>query len=168
MKRLAVILAGALLLISCGESIDKQDRYETYQAAGDNKAWPADGEALPLPDGTVAQGDAELAAALANPPLLTAVAIERGRQRYNIFCSMCHGLAGDGDGIVVARGFPRPPSFSDPAVVSTGPRELIRAIGEGTGRMYGFGDRVGPSDRWLIVAYIRALQLAALPQKAAP
>ncbi|HEY2889659.1 MAG TPA: cytochrome c [Dongiaceae bacterium] len=167
MKRLAAFLAVALL-VSCDESIDQQNRYGTYQAAGDNKAWPSEGEAIPLPDGTVAQGDAALAAALADPPVLTAALIGRGRERYNIFCAACHGLAGDGDGIIVARGFPKPLPFSDAAVIASDPHALVRLIGEGTGRMYGFSDRVAPADRWLIVAYIRALQLAALPQKAAP
>ena len=69
-------------------------------------------------------------------------------------------MTGDGDGIVVARGFPKPTRFSDPQLMEAPATELVTAIGQGYGTMYAFADRVEPKDRWAIVAYIRALQLA--------
>jgi mono/diheme cytochrome c family protein len=157
----ALILMG-LLLSGCDESMDQQNRYSTYGAAGttgSGQSWPAGGEALPLVEGTVAQGDAARADALAHPPAPTAALLARGRERYDIFCSACHGLDGSGNGIIVARGFPHPDPFGNPQVMAMDARRLLDVIGDGYGRMYGFGDRVDPSDRWAIVAYIRALQL---------
>jgi mono/diheme cytochrome c family protein len=84
--------------------------------------------------------------------------VVRGGERYSIFCSDCHGEDGAGLGIVVARGFPRPKSFHEESLRREPEGEIFAAIGHGSGVMYGFADRIGPSDRWAIVAYIRALQ----------
>jgi hypothetical protein len=82
----------------------------------------------------------------------------RGGERYAIFCADCHGADGGGRGIVVARGFPQPGSLHDERVRREPEGALFAAIGRGSGVMYGFADRIGPGDRWAIVAYIRALQ----------
>ncbi len=98
------------------------------------------------------------------PPVSLAL-LQRGHQRYDIYCSVCHGLTGAGNGIVVARGFPKPRPFTDPAVMRESAQQLVDIIGSGTGTMYGFYDRVEPKDRWAIAAYIRALQLAGTGRK---
>ena len=72
----------------------------------------------------------------------------------------CHGLAGDGLGAVVERGFPQPPDFAEPRLIQAADRHFIRVIAEGYGVMYSYAARVKPADRWAIVAHIRALQLA--------
>jgi mono/diheme cytochrome c family protein len=82
----------------------------------------------------------------------------RGGQRYAIFCADCHGADGAGEGIVVARGFPRPRSFHEEQLRAEPEGQLFSAISRGSGVMYGFADRIGQGDRWAIVAYLRALQ----------
>jgi mono/diheme cytochrome c family protein len=82
-----------------------------------------------------------------------AVSVERGREQYEIFCAPCHGLRGDGDGVIVAHGFPRPPAFS-----SETPAEIVEIITNGRKAMYSYADRVPERDRWAIAAYVQRLQ----------
>lgn len=159
MKRLVILLL-LIGLAGCGESMDRQNRFKTYGSSAGASDWPSESEALPLVPGTVDQGALARDHALAEPPPVNLALLQRGRQRYDIYCSVCHGLTGAGDGIVVARGFPRPASFNDPRLMSASARHLVDVIGQGSGTMYSFSDRVEPADRWAIVAYIRALQQA--------
>jgi mono/diheme cytochrome c family protein len=108
----------------------------------------------------VSQADPGRANASAAPPRLTLTLIERGRERYAIYCTPCHGSDGSGDGPVVERGFPHPHDLAAPDQRALSARDLFQTIGEGRGLMYGVGDRVPPEDRWAIVAYVRALQAA--------
>jgi mono/diheme cytochrome c family protein len=140
---------------------------KTYGSSAGTSTWPSKGEALPLVKGTVAQGTSKRERQTDEPPPVSPALLARGRERYDIYCSVCHGLAGMGDGIVVARGFPKPKPFTDPELMAASAKELVAAIAEGYGTMYSFSDRVEPKDRWAIVAYLRALQLAARPRKAA-
>ena len=91
------------------------------------------------------------------PPMSLAL-VKRGRERFNIFCSECHGSTGDGDGMVVQRGFPAPASFHDARLVNAPDEHFVDVITNGYGVMYSYSDRVPPADRWAIAAYIRALQ----------
>ena len=86
--------------------------------------------------------------------------LARGQQRYQIFCAPCHGLTGEGDGIVVKRGFPAPPPFDLARLRQAPRRHIFDVISDGYGVMYPFASRVPPEDRWAIVVYVRALQLA--------
>jgi hypothetical protein len=86
--------------------------------------------------------------------------IERGRDRYNIFCSVCHDQKGDGNGMIVQRGFPAPPSFHSDRLRKAPASHFFDVITKGYGVMYSYASRVPPRDRWAIVAYIRALQLS--------
>ena len=104
---------------------------------------------------------------LVQPQTITAALIERGHERYNIFCTPCHGLTGAGDGMIVQRGFPKPPSFTSDRLVMAKAQLLYDAITDGKGLMYSYADRVPPRDRWAIVAYVRALQLSQRPAIAA-
>ena len=157
--RRALILLSLLLLAGCDESMDRQNRLKTYGQAK-LAGWPSAGEALPLPAGAVPREAQARDQALADPPPVSMALLQRGRQRYEIYCAPCHGLTGAGDGIIVSRGFPRPHDFTDPDQMQLDARHVVDVIGKGTGRMYSFSDRVDPADRWAIVAYIRALQLA--------
>jgi mono/diheme cytochrome c family protein len=95
--------------------------------------------------------------------------LARGADRYAIHCVPCHGAGGDGDGVVVERGFPAPPSLHVERLVAAPDRHLYDVVTGGWGVMPAAAERIAPADRWAIVAYVRALQLsrrapvAALP-----
>ena len=91
-------------------------------------------------------------------PALTPALIERGHQRFDIYCSPCHGFTGQGDGMIVQRGFPAPPSFHIDRLRSAPTRHFVEVVENGWGAMYSYSDRVAEPDRWAIAAYIRALQ----------
>ncbi len=86
--------------------------------------------------------------------------LQRGRERFDVYCSPCHSVVGDGDGMVVRRGFPAPPSYHIERLRAAPDHHFYDVITHGYGVMYPYGDRVAPDDRWAIVAYIRALQLS--------
>jgi mono/diheme cytochrome c family protein len=152
MKRLALLLLAAT---AC-EMAD-QPRLDSYAPS----RLFADGAALQAPpEGTLARDAPDLATALRERPALTPQLLTRGQARYGIFCTPCHGLAGDGDGIVPARGFSHPPDFTIPRLETAPSAYFVEVITRGHGAMYPYADRVPPADRWAIAAYIRALQLA--------
>ena len=82
----------------------------------------------------------------------------RGRQRYDIFCSACHGLTGNGDGMIVRRGFRRAASFNDDRLRQAPVGHFFDAITNGWGAMPSYASQIPVQDRWAIIAYIRALQ----------
>jgi mono/diheme cytochrome c family protein len=84
--------------------------------------------------------------------------LRQGRQRYEIYCAPCHGRTGEGDGMIVQRGFPAPPSYFSPRLLSARDGHIYSVITNGFGRMYGYAYRIEPRERAAIVAYIRALQ----------
>lgn len=94
------------------------------------------------------------------PVAATAATYRRGRERFDIFCAPCHGPTGEGDGMVVQRGFPAPPSYHTDRLRGAPDRHIYDVITQGYGAMYPYGDRLSRQDRWAIVAYIRALQLS--------
>lgn len=92
------------------------------------------------------------------PYPITRQVLERGRERFDIYCSPCHGRTGDGNGIVVQRGFPAPPSYHIDRLRQAPVGHFFDVITQGYGIMYSYAARVEPADRWAIAAYIRALQ----------
>jgi mono/diheme cytochrome c family protein len=112
----------------------------------------------PDPNDPVESGRAHGQALVDFPIPLTRALLTRGRERFDIFCADCHGEDGYGKGIIVMRGFPQPASFHGEILRREPVGRLFDAVTRGYGVMYGFGDRIGPRDRWAIVAYIRALQ----------
>jgi mono/diheme cytochrome c family protein len=152
------LLAAPLLLGACNNMV-RQERYDAYGSG----ALFADGKAMQAPpDGTVAR-DAPLEAAAAQRPPMTAALLDRGRERYAIYCTMCHAADGSGNGTVVARGFPRPADFRAPAQRALNADQIYAAISNGSGVMYGFADRVPAPDRWAIAAYVEALRRSGTP-----
>ncbi len=145
-----------IALASC-DDMTHQPRYESYEKSGlfpDHKALQAP------PEGTIAQDDPALAQALAIRPAMSVALIERGRDRFQIYCTPCHDASGFGRGTVPARGFPQPPSFHIDRLRRAPSRYFVEVITHGYGVMYSYADRVEPADRWAIAAYIRALQLS--------
>lgn len=86
--------------------------------------------------------------------------LERGEERYNIFCSPCHGLQGDGNGMIAMRGVKRPPTYHQDRLRQSPSGYFYDVITNGFGQMYGYSAQIPPRDRWAIIAYIRALQLS--------
>ena len=86
--------------------------------------------------------------------------LERGEERYNIFCSPCHGLQGDGNGMIAMRGMKRPPTYHQDRLRQSPNGYFYDVITNGFGQMYSYSAQIPPRDRWAIIAYIRALQLS--------
>jgi len=127
--------------------------------------------ARPIPPHTVQRGDARedeafytgltSEALVAQLPLrLTPELLSRGRGRFDIYCAICHGATGDGNGQVVQRGFPAPPSYRVDRLRNAPIGHFYDVITNGYGVMYSYASDLGPNDRWAIAAYIRALQLS--------
>lgn len=85
--------------------------------------------------------------------------LERGQERFDIYCQVCHGLDGSGQGMAVLRGFPEPPSFHTDQLRQKPLDYFYEVISDGRGRMFGYSNRIPKQDRWAIAAYVRALQL---------
>ncbi|RYG75321.1 cytochrome c [bacterium] len=94
----------------------------------------------------------------AKTPAERKAVIERGQERFNIYCQPCHGLGGYGDGMIVKRGFSKPPSYHIERLRDAPDGHLYGVIAKGYGAMYSYAARVPTRDRWAIVAYIRTLQ----------
>ena len=94
------------------------------------------------------------------PMPVTRALVARGQVLFDINCSVCHGRDGYGNGIIVQRGFPRPPSFHSERLRDAPVGHFFEVIDHGYGAMYPFGSRIAPAERWAIVAYIRALQFS--------
>jgi hypothetical protein len=120
----------------------------------------------PLIENTVARGsiaDEDLFVpkeSNAFPLPLTPELLKRGQERYRIFCSPCHGIQGDGNGMVSMRGMKHPPSYHDPRLRQVSNGYLYDVITNGFGGMLSYSAQIPPADRWAIIAYVRALQLS--------
>ena len=150
------MLLVSLLVAGCRQDMEKQPKLDTMAAA---PAFARGAAARTLPAGVVSRHQQTAREALI-PPRVDAALLGRGQERFDIFCSACHGKDGYGNGMVVQRGFPHPPSFHSAELRAAPPRHIFDVITHGHGVMYSYADRVPPRDRWAIVAYIRALQLS--------
>jgi mono/diheme cytochrome c family protein len=140
----ALLLLSLLALAACDDMTDqpKQDAYS------DASVGPG-----PVPDDTVGFADTGT-----TPPPLTLALLQRGQQRFRIDCTPCHSELGDGQGMIVQRGFSPPPSYHIARLRDAPVGHFYDVITHGYGAMYSFAARVAPADRWAIAAYIRALQ----------
>lgn len=157
-----------LSLASCRSDMHVQPRYNPL----DGSEFFDDGRsARPEVPGTVARGHLRIDKHLydgkvdgkeaeAFPFPITRAVLQRGRDRFNIYCSPCHGLTGEGRGMIVQRGFPPPPSYHIDRLRQAPPGHFYIVITNGFGAMYSHAARISPEDRWAIAAYIRALQLS--------
>ena len=94
------------------------------------------------------------------PVAIDSALLARGQDRFTVFCSPCHGRTGEGNGMIVQRGFPRPNSFHIDSVRSKPDGYYFDVITNGFGRMYAYAPSVPAADRWAVIAYVRALQLS--------
>jgi mono/diheme cytochrome c family protein len=169
----AAVLVLLLAVAGCRQDMHNQPKYRPLRGSD----FFEDGSsARPLVEGTIARGTLQTDAAfftgkngamLVNelPFPVTPEVVDRGQQRYNIYCTPCHGPTGVGDGLVVQRGYPQPPSFHVERLRNIEVGYFFDVMTNGFGRMPDYRAQITPRDRWNIVAYIRALQLA---QHAAP
>ena len=127
--------------------------------------------ARPLVEGTVARGTLQDDQAFytgknngvdsdALPFALTAEVLDRGENRFNIYCTPCHGLSGQGDGMIVRRGYRQPPSFHVDRLQQSPIGHFYDVMTNGFGAMPDYRAQISPRDRWAIAAYVRALQLS--------
>jgi mono/diheme cytochrome c family protein len=98
------------------------------------------------------------------PVPVTKELIDRGQNRFEIYCIVCHGRLGNGDGMIVRRGFPKPPSYHDDRLRNAPVGHFFDVMTNGWGRMNSYAAQVSPADRWAIVSYIRTLQMAQNPE----
>jgi mono/diheme cytochrome c family protein len=164
----ALLVTGALLLLpGCG-NMKKQ---EYLRPEVPTALLPGHTSAQLPPKGTVPFGprptDDAFLTGRRNGQLVTEIPIPlsaellaRGRERYSIYCAVCHGADGYGRGIVVRRGFPAPPSYHDPRLRNAPVGHFFEVMTRGFGAMYPYADRLDPHDRWAVAAYIRALQVS--------
>lgn len=154
---LLAALLSTILVSGCDQSMTEQYKYTPYAPSS---RFTDGASARPLVNGTVAI-DAPVGPRPEHiPGPITMALLRRGQERYAIYCAPCHGLVGNGEGIVVEYGFPQPPSYMRPELLQAPDKHFFNVISNGKGKMYSYADRVQPADRWAIVAYIRALQLS--------
>ncbi len=124
-------------------------------------AAPAGAQTATPPGANAAQGIAAYPDDVEEFPLpITHDVVKRGKERYDIFCSACHGMTGNGDGMIVRRGFRRAASFHTDSLRQAPVGHYFDAITNGWGAMPSYAAQIPARDRWAIVAYIRALQLS--------
>lgn len=159
---LLLLMVCSGLLGGCNRAMEEQPKYGPYAQtdAAQIGLWPHQQSARLPVAGTVARDESLEPTAERLPVPLTMALLERGQQQYDIFCTPCHGLSGAGDGMVVQRGFPAPPSYHSERLRQAPLKHFYDVIADGYGVMYSYGARVPPAERWAIAAYIRALQLS--------
>lgn len=162
------MLGVVMFLTACRQDMHDQPKYIPLRASdffGDGRS------ARPPVEGTVARGqlrddahfytgkvDGKLVETLPFPA--TRVVLERGQERYNIYCAPCHSRLGDGNGVIVQRGYRRPESFHTDRLRKMPVGHYFDAMTRGFGAMPDYASQISPKDRWTIAAYIRALQLS--------
>jgi hypothetical protein len=178
------LCALALLLPACAQQQGSQPSYRPLQPSD---FFPDGRASRPLVPGTVARGQLHVDTALYEgkneegepvdvfPFEMTKAVLDRGRQRFDIFCSVCHGLTGHGDGRIVQRGFTRPPNFmtdlsrayklrgQEKKLTEVPLGHVFQVITEGFGAMPEYAAQVPVRDRWAIIGYFKALQYSQLP-----
>jgi mono/diheme cytochrome c family protein len=169
MKSVVIVLA-LLALAGCEKMMRNMYDQPRYKPMRESSLFPDGTSARPPVPGTVAAASGNLAGtssgrlgteqAVTRPATVTMQLLRRGQERFNIYCAPCHSPLGDGDGMVVRRGFPAPPSYHIDRLRKAPDQHFYDVITNGHGVMRPYSDRVSPQDRWAIVAYIRALQLS--------
>lgn len=155
--------AGMVFLTGCQQDMARQPKNKPLSPS----PFFDDGRSeRPLVENTVARGsiaDDDLFVpkdSNAFPLPLTPELLKRGQDRFKIFCTPCHGLQGDGNGMIAMRGMKHPPSYHDARLRQVPNGYIYDVITNGFGAMLGYSAQIPPKDRWAIIAYVRALQLS--------
>ena len=163
----SLLLAALAVCAGCQQDMANQPRYEPLEPSD---FFADDMASRPLVAGTVARGelnediafqtgkDEEGKFVVQVPLELSREMLERGQNRFNIYCTPCHARTGDGDGMVVQRGFKRPPSFHIERLREAPSGHFFEVMTKGFASMPSYAVQIEPRDRWAIVAYIRVLQ----------
>ena len=169
-RDLFLLSALCLLLFAgaCRQKMANQPRYDPLEPSD----FFADGmSARPRIPGTVARGELAVDPIVATgkvngqdvdgfPIPVTAEVLNRGQERFTIYCSECHGRLGDGNGMIPSRGYRRPPSFHTELLRNAKTGHFFDVMTNGFGAMPSYANQVPVGDRWAIIAYIRALQIS--------
>jgi mono/diheme cytochrome c family protein len=158
---------GALALAGCDMALRQDMADQPKNRPLSSSDFFSDGRAArPLIEGTVARGAIDndvynVPKEYAGFPLpVDEKLLARGEDRYKVFCTPCHGLQGDGNGMVAMRGMKHPPSYHMDRLRQSPNGYFYDVITNGFGSMYSYSERIAPRDRWAIIAYVRALQLS--------
>ncbi len=167
-SRFGAVVVGAVLLAGCRQDMHNQPKYRGLRPS----TFFADGSsARPLVEGTVARGTLQTDEAFFTgkngqtlvaelPFAVDAHVLDRGQERFNIYCAPCHDQTGSGRGMVVQRGYRQPPSFHIDRLRTVEIGHFFDTMTNGFGAMPDYREQISPRDRWNIAAYIRALQLS--------
>src|SRR5688500_10908471 len=165
---LVVGLCALAFVAGCRQDMHNQPKYRPLRPS----ALFADGSSAGQPvEGTVARGLLNADEALFTgktggvavkemPFAITAADLDRGQERFNIYCTPCHDQSGNGNGMVVQRGYRKPPSFHIERIKQADPGYMFDVISNGFGAMPDYKSQINPRDRWRIVAYVKALQMS--------
>jgi len=164
--KFVTLIVLSLVLTGCMRDMQDQPRYESLEKS---EFYPDRRASRTIPEGAISRGglkhDDHLYKGKVGgqfvttfPFEITSEVLARGRERYEISCSVCHGFSGNADGMVVQRGFSEPPTYHDERLREVAVGYLYHVITNGFGRMASFKDQLEANDRWAVVAYIRALQ----------
>ncbi len=167
-EKYALVLAALVMAVSCRRDMQDQPKYKPL---GQNHFFADGRDSRPIPPNTIARDElsdndsihtgSNASGFLETIPLpVNIFLLERGRDRFNIYCSPCHGQTGDGYGMVRQRGFWIPANLHTDRLRSAPPGYIYQVIKNGYGAMPDHGDQIPVKDRWAIVAYVRALQLS--------
>ncbi|HHO55766.1 MAG TPA: cytochrome c [Trueperaceae bacterium] len=165
---LALIIALGFLISACGANMYDQPKFQVNEA---NPYFANQSTNRNLPEGTVSRERGAISSSfltgqdengmLSELPIeLSKELLQRGQERYNIYCAPCHNYTATGDGIIVQKGMPQPTSFLEPRLVAAPVGYYYGAMTNGFGRMFSYASRIQPEDRWAIAAYIKTLQFS--------
>lgn len=165
---LALLATTAIVAAGCRQDMHDTPRYEAFEAS---KSYPDGRSSRSAPAGTVARGwlrddealyTGKVAGQLVDqfPFPIGAAEMHRGQERFTIYCTPCHGKLGDGNGMVVQRGLRQAASYHQERLRQEKAGYFFDVITNGFGAMQGYADQIPARDRWLIVSYVRALQLS--------
>lgn len=146
-----VALMLVLFLAGCSEDMRNGSKLKPYEPSrffkGSSSRLPMKNTVPWTPDDEVVQ-----------KPKTTIELIKKGRERFNIYCAVCHGRTGEGNGVVVQRGFAKSPSFHEERLRGVTDQYIYDVITNGYGQMSDYAMQLNPQERWAVVSYIRSLQ----------